>query len=199
MSPLACYSRCIPQLKYLYRRGISQKVPPMAAERGDDIPPTSKSTKQESHRTLPEVRMRTLISLYHQADSWITPENLLQRIDDAFVPKTSANLSLPSLPAQEGIALQDLTSAANQVKVSPKMTQLEAEPSFRRLGEKGMWHTMSKREKMMFEALYGVNVNGKEVLPGLEVLKAMTGELKKNRDCDREDEEGMDISDLIRQ
>jgi hypothetical protein len=77
------------------------------------------------------------------------------------------------------------------------MAQLEAEPSYRRTSDKGF--TMSKREKKMFEALYGVKVTGLGVLPGLEVLEEMQGELKKHRERDKEDEEGMDVSDLIRQ
>lgn len=34
-------------------------------------------------------RMRALVSLYHQCDSFITPENLSQKIDEAFVPQTN--------------------------------------------------------------------------------------------------------------
>ncbi|KAG0705434.1 hypothetical protein DFH29DRAFT_996762 [Suillus ampliporus] len=40
------------------------------------------------------VRMRALVSLYHQCDSFVTPENLSQKIDEAFVPQTnSVNLT----------------------------------------------------------------------------------------------------------
>ncbi|KAG1753810.1 uncharacterized protein EDB91DRAFT_418586 [Suillus paluster] len=35
------------------------------------------------------VRMRALVSLYHQCDSFVTPENLSQKIDEAFVPQTN--------------------------------------------------------------------------------------------------------------
>jgi hypothetical protein len=31
--------------------------------------------------------MRALVSLYHQCDTFVTPENLSQRIDEAFVPQ----------------------------------------------------------------------------------------------------------------
>lgn len=200
MSRLACSSRCLPPLRRLSRRCISRQALQNATEPAFGTLSTSEPpapTKVKSHRTLPAAKMRALVSLYHQADSWITPENLLQKIDDAFVPTISPTqyLTLPSLPAQEGIALRDLTSAANQLKTSPKMAQLEAEPSYRRTSEKGL--TMSKREKKMFEALYGVKVTGLGVLPGLEVLEEMKGELKKHRERDKEDEEGMDVSDLI--
>ena len=200
MSPLACSSRCLPPLRGLSRRCISRQALQNATEPASDTLSTSEPlAKVKSHRTLPAAKMRALVSLYHQADSWITPENLLQKIDDAFVPTISPTqyLTLPSLPAQEGIALRDLTSAANQLKTSPKMAQLEAEPSYRRTSDKGF--TMSKREKKMFEALYGVKVTGLGVLPGLEVLEEMKGELKKHRERDKEDEEGMDVGDLIRQ
>ncbi|KAG1892707.1 hypothetical protein F4604DRAFT_48348 [Suillus subluteus] len=33
------------------------------------------------------VRMRALVSLYHQCDTFVTPENLSQKIDEAFVPQ----------------------------------------------------------------------------------------------------------------
>ena len=36
-----------------------------------------------------EARMRALVSLYHQCDSFITPENLSQKIDEAFVPQSN--------------------------------------------------------------------------------------------------------------
>ncbi|KAG2339904.1 hypothetical protein BDR05DRAFT_1061895 [Suillus weaverae] len=40
------------------------------------------------------VRMRALVSLYHQCDTFVTPENLSQKIDEAFVPQTnSVNLT----------------------------------------------------------------------------------------------------------
>ncbi|KAG2118973.1 uncharacterized protein F5147DRAFT_667691 [Suillus discolor] len=35
------------------------------------------------------VRMRALVSLYHQCDTFVTPENLSQKIDEAFVPRTN--------------------------------------------------------------------------------------------------------------
>ncbi|KAG2151992.1 hypothetical protein BD769DRAFT_1402512 [Suillus cothurnatus] len=35
------------------------------------------------------VRMRALVSLYHQCDTFITPENLSQKIDQAFVVQTN--------------------------------------------------------------------------------------------------------------
>ncbi|OJA15296.1 hypothetical protein AZE42_00938 [Rhizopogon vesiculosus] len=42
-----------------------------------------------------DARMRALVSLYHQCDSFITPENLSQKIDEAFVPQTN-NVSVTS-------------------------------------------------------------------------------------------------------
>ncbi|KAG2152937.1 hypothetical protein DEU56DRAFT_522086 [Suillus clintonianus] len=35
------------------------------------------------------VRMRALVSLYHQCDSFVTPENLSQKIDETFVSQTN--------------------------------------------------------------------------------------------------------------
>jgi hypothetical protein len=40
-----------------------------------------------------DARKRALVSLYHQCDTFITPENLSQKIDEAFVPLNGINLS----------------------------------------------------------------------------------------------------------
>ncbi|KAG2158892.1 uncharacterized protein EDB93DRAFT_430033 [Suillus bovinus] len=39
------------------------------------------------------VRMRALVSLYHQCDTFVTPENLSQKIDEAFVRTKDLNFN----------------------------------------------------------------------------------------------------------
>jgi len=150
--------------------------------------------------------MRALVSLYHQADNWITPENLLERIDAVFVPPTQHHHL--ALPSQEGISLTDLQSTVQNLKTQPRMAQAEADQSFRRLGSRSVGLTtglslmLSKREKKMIEALYGINVSGRDVLPGWEVLQEMKDGLRRSNEEDRESErmeegEGEDFSDLF--
>ena len=88
------------------------------------------------------------------------------------------------------------------------MAQAEADQSFRRLGSRSVGLTtglslmLSKREKKMIEALYGINVSGRDVLPGWEVLQEMKDGLRRSNEEDRESErmeegEGEDFSDLF--
>jgi len=151
---------------------------------------TSSPRKPQSHKTLPPPKMRALISLYHQADSWITPENLLQKIDDAFVPQAHLYQSL-ALPAAEGITLYQLKDIQQATLAAPKMAQLEFDTAARQRPAGGLWSdkNKSKRERQVFEALYGVEVtstnNGQQVLPGLEVLEEMEDSLTKSREEDK--------------
>ena len=149
-------------------------------------------SKTESHRTLPPAKMRALVALYHQADSWVTPENLDKAIDKAFVAE-AAHAAL-TLPSQEGIGWQDLVTTMQDVKTLPKMAQLEADATFRRLGPRH--RAFPRREELMFEALYGVEVHDNKVLPGWEVVQEMEEGLKREIE---EDEDKLDISDLLKQ
>jgi len=54
----------------------------------------------------------------------------------------------------------------------------------------------------MIEALYGINLSGRDVLPGWEVLQEMKDDLRKSNEEDRAservEEEGGDFSDLFK-
>ena len=88
------------------------------------------------------------------------------------------------------------------------MAQVEADQSFRRLGSRsagltaGLSLMLSKRERKMIEALYGINLSGRNVLPGWEVLQEMKDDLRKSNEKDRAservEEEGGDFSDLFK-
>lgn len=156
----------------------------------------------QSHQRLPPAKMRALISLYHQSENWITPENLLERIDAAFVPvNTSYSLGLDA----QDVTYGDLTTLASQMREDPKMAQLESSPNGRNLpGSYRPWSSnrqMSKRETKIFEALYGVEVERKsseevKVLPGLEVLDEMEEKLAKHREEDKETALRASVGDL---
>lgn len=139
--------------------------------------------------------MRALVALYHQADSWVTPENLDKTIDKAFVAET-AHTAL-TLPSQEGIGWQDLVTTMRDVKTLPRMAQLEADVAFRRLGPRH--RAFPRREELMLEALYGVEVHDNKVLPGWELVQGMEEGLKRHIEEDKRDEDSSDISDLLKQ
>lgn len=168
---LACSRRRITQLRDLARRSTNY-----AASR--------LKTKPDSHSTLPSAKMRALVALYHQADSWVTPENLDKAIDQAFVPDT-AHAAL-TLPSQEGVSWQDLLSTM-QVKNLPRMAQLGADSGFRRMGP--THRALPKREELMLEALYGVEVHDNKVLPGLEVVQEMEEGLTRHIEEDKKAED----------
>ncbi|KAF9534398.1 hypothetical protein CPB83DRAFT_734816, partial [Crepidotus variabilis] len=146
-----------------------------------------------SHHTLPPAKMRALISLYHQSESWITPENLLERIDAAFAPPTPV-YDVSSTDKDEGVGFEDLSYLARQLRAEPKMSQLESNGTSRQpLGSNRSWSSgrqLSRRETKVFEALYGVEVEyGAEavkVLPGVEVLEEMKDKLARDRMEDKE-------------
>lgn len=140
---------------------------------------SSKASPVQSHHTLPSAKMRALISLYHQADTFITPENLLQRIDDAFVPQI-----LDSGLARRNVTLQDLKGVLNSQRKAPKISDWDQEAVVSRKysegGAIGQWSSLkTSRELKVIEALYGVDTtHPQKILPGLEVVLE-EGALKK--------------------
>jgi len=194
MSFGTCSRRRLPLLRCLAKRSVTQRA------HNNILPSVTHSstkpaleTQAVPQRTLPPAKMRALVALYHQADSWVTPKNLDETIDKAFVADTS-HVAL-TLPSQEGIGWQDLVATMQDVKNSPRMAQLEADPAFRRLGTKH--RAFPRREELMLEALYGVEVHDNKVLPGWEVVQEMEEGLKRNIEEDTKDQESLDFSDLL--
>jgi hypothetical protein len=109
--------------------------------------------------------MRALISLYHQSESFITLENLSDRIDQAFLHKD------PLLKAvSDNMTLQDLQRLVRERRNAPRVglwdEQTLAHQSYPSM-DLGWSESFSAREQGVIEALYGVQPGGK---PGLEVL-----------------------------
>lgn len=132
---------------------------------------SSKASPVQSHHTLPSAKMRALISLYHQADTFITPENLSQRIDNAFVPQT-----LDSGLNRRNVTLQDLKGVLNAQRRAPKVSDWDQEAvvsrQYSEAGAIGQWSSLkTSRELKVIEALYGVDTtHPQKILPGLEVV-----------------------------
>ncbi|KAF8665702.1 hypothetical protein AX16_000154 [Volvariella volvacea WC 439] len=130
---------------------------------------TKAPQKVASHRTLPSAKMRALISLYHQADGFITPENLSQRIDEAFL--SSDPQSMINTP----VTVKDLNTILVDQRAAPKLSQWEhgSIMNTRLGGSETSWSSRrSVREQKVIEALYGVDLSQPNaILPGLEVLE----------------------------
>lgn len=112
--------------------------------------------------------MRALISLYHQADRFITPENLSDAIDDAFI--TQRELRSYALPE---MSLGDLRYELEEMRELSKIgdgkemrrrTQNDATSQDGRA-----WSSKEdERANEVKHALYGLQRVGR---PGLEVLE----------------------------
>jgi hypothetical protein len=119
-----------------------------------------------SQRSLPPAKTRALISLYHQSKSFITPENLSARIDEAFLNEDQlARISSPNA------VIQDLRRLVVQRKTSPRMGIWEdhRHSPYRQGQMSSGWSGGGPfRDRSVVEALYGVDKGG---MPGLDVLE----------------------------
>ncbi|KAF8639868.1 hypothetical protein AX17_001123 [Amanita inopinata Kibby_2008] len=148
--------------------------------------------------TLPPAKMRALVSLYHQADTFITPENLSQRIDEAFVLREENNGMLmiggPSVADWRETALltlPQLREALEAQREAPRV--MEPDREMRMMARESLpygstWSDRrTVRERKVMEVLYGVErVKGGEMLPGLEVLLEERERLEKDMKADEE-------------
>lgn len=118
---------------------------------------TSCRTAQQS---LPDSKLRLVISLHHQARSFITPENLDAAIVQAFTPRSVDNmperLSLSDIQTH----MADANSSTGGAVVGGRGTKRVEEDGY------------SKRGAMLQAALFGTDaVGGRVGLPGLETVR----------------------------
>ncbi|KDR83362.1 hypothetical protein GALMADRAFT_43078, partial [Galerina marginata CBS 339.88] len=170
MSLTTCGRRQMPFLQCLCRH--------YSSGHGEQKPVTAfPHAPPQSHTTLPPAKVRALIALYHQADSWITEKDLLDRIDNAFVPELPTSKSPADHDYLHGrtiswTRMEDLEKVRKEMKIAPKMAQWDRSLSGN-LGIGADWSgKASKRELKVIAALYGVESPADErLLPGLEVLR----------------------------
>lgn len=188
--------RRLPTLWRLVERNLSSKSHPAAV------------SQVLSHTTLPTSKMRALISLYHQADSWVTPENLLQKIDEAFVPSDTISLPLATTERVENmVSVSDMKSSISLMRNAPKMAQWDSSsPGEDRYSPSPEWSESGKnrRDLKVIEALYGVEAItfdhdstkvSQPFLPGLEVLQESASSAIQDHEDDRKAE---DLQGLLR-
>ena len=189
-----CGHRRIPTLWRLLERNLSTKSRPATA---------SQEIEEDvlSHTTLPTPKMRALISLYHQADSWVTPENLLQKIDEAFVQ--SESLALSTRREESMVSVADMKNFISLRRHAPEMAQWDSSSSSWADSAISQWSESgkNKRDLKVLEALYGVtafdhsSINlSHAFLPGLEVLQESASSAIQDHEDDREAE---DLQDLL--
>ncbi|KIL69134.1 hypothetical protein M378DRAFT_157353 [Amanita muscaria Koide BX008] len=154
--------------------------------------------------TLPPQKLRALISIYHQADTFITPENLSRRIDEAFIPslRDDKSLSLDMFPSSMAhfrelgmIVPNQLRDALEEQRKAPKVMEPDKDvgsPGIYDSRNTGTWSGERKgRERKVMEALYGVEgVGSVEVLPGLDVLLEERERMEKDIKADEDGQDG---------
>ncbi|KAF4619136.1 hypothetical protein D9613_005565 [Agrocybe pediades] len=160
-----------------------------AAQASSKASSSSTTQRVPSHHTLPPAKMRALIALYHQSDSWITEDNLLERIDATFVPDTNDAYAL-NVMNRRLPSIDDLEKKRVEMRMAPKMAQWSsAATDTVGLSGSGNWsEKTSPREAKVIEALYGVKVQSttedrrteERLLPGLEVVQEVSGLLDRS-------------------
>jgi len=183
-----CGHRRIPTLWRLLERNTSTKSRPDTA--------SQVNVHVLSHSTLPPPKLRALISLYHQADSWVTPENLEKKIDEAFVQPES--LALSSGREESMVSVSDMKGYIKLRRHAPKIAQWDSslsdgESAISQWSESGK----SKRDKKVVEALYGVTAFDHSsttkttlaFLPGLEVVQESASSAIQDHEDDQEAED----------
>ncbi|KAG6820449.1 hypothetical protein H0H93_000445 [Arthromyces matolae] len=129
------------------------------------------ASKKTPPRPLSDDKLRALISLYHQTDTFITRENLTQRIDEAFLVKRDLRPTLVSTGGVRG--LEDSVKAQRE---RAKVTEWNQDKNneYEHPG-KGWSSSAVGRERRVKETLFGLNDGAEheklENLPGLEILR----------------------------
>jgi hypothetical protein len=127
---------------------------------------SSSSVQLNAKHNLSPEKLRSLVSLYHNSEDFITPETLDQRIDAAFIDTHT----LSSFARKEERSFETLVKAANYRLKQPRLGPATALEKFE-FNRGVAWSSQTDtapRARRTSAALLGVDTSG---LPGLEVLK----------------------------
>ncbi|KAF9046032.1 hypothetical protein BDZ89DRAFT_102759 [Hymenopellis radicata] len=117
---------------------------------------------------LPDKKMHALISLYHQTETFVTKENLSQKIDEAF-------LAYPSRSEMNAYKVfESLKERRDFEQSQPAYWEWEKDaPMIGRAGEIWSAAAYSLREARLMEALYGVDTSSERQvrMPGLDAVR----------------------------
>lgn len=195
----SCAPQRLPALRCLHARSMSSKAKKARRPQPKNTTPKSTqpiqptySAETLSHTSLPSAKMRALVALYHQSETWITPETLLARIDHTFVTSKSQNTPETTGPHWERtITYEEIEKAKRVILNAPKMSKWDltagAPLNVRYESNAGnSWsNNRAMRERKVIEALYGVVTTQEKMLPGLEVVKESEGWIKKANEADK--------------
>ncbi|KAI0092809.1 hypothetical protein BDY19DRAFT_926404 [Irpex rosettiformis] len=134
----------------------------------------SRKVKNGKKPQLPPKKMRALVSLYHEAGEFITPQNLSSKVDYAF--HEQRNIFLSSTDKREK-TLRDLHKEVETRKSLPKLSSGVMEPSVDDYysydnGTNSVdWSSKdTERRARLKAALYGTGPPSEVPSPGYEVL-----------------------------
>ncbi|KAJ7086661.1 hypothetical protein C8R44DRAFT_687519 [Mycena epipterygia] len=132
-------------------------------------------TPTPAHTLSPD-KMRALVAMYHQTETFVTKENLDAKIDEAFTGKLNNTSDAASL------TLRDFETLLRKREELPTVTEWNAQPeinfrpSTRSSGQDmNLWSAEKKpaREFRVIEALYGMEwLGGGKMLPGFDAVNA---------------------------
>ncbi|KAJ6539124.1 hypothetical protein B0H19DRAFT_1177241 [Mycena capillaripes] len=138
-------------------------------------------------------KMRALIAMYHQAETFVTKDNLDEKIHDAFVRRTALVNERTSLSLSDFKQLQRTCEDAPAVAEWNALASFNPQYDARDTGPSWSDRTHGVRDSKVIEALYGVEIlAGKATLPGWDTLNDYREMIKTS---DEEDREKYDDSD----
>lgn len=183
-----------------HARGLSSKPRKLRKPKGPptasmpSTPETTCSSLVLSHSTLPPAKMRALVALYHQAETWVTPETLLDRIDGTFVARhRGAAVDTTGSAASRSITMEEIEKAKRVILEAPKMSKWDLTAGTALMTRiesnlSGSWsNNRATRERRVIEALYGVVTTPEDgkVMPGLEVVEESEEWIRQANEVDK--------------
>ncbi|KAF6762748.1 hypothetical protein DFP72DRAFT_565951 [Ephemerocybe angulata] len=101
MSFSASLRRCAPSAARILR----QEATFQNAVASSSTQAASKKQTRQTRSALPREKLRALVSLYHQADTFITQENLIEKINEALLNETKERMPSRRCPHQPSCTL----------------------------------------------------------------------------------------------
>ncbi|KAF8211361.1 hypothetical protein K438DRAFT_38320 [Mycena galopus ATCC 62051] len=123
-------------------------------------------------------KMRALIAMYHQAETFVTRENLDDKIAEAFTGGNGDENRLFGVGDRSSISLDELQSALRSRQDAPTVTEWSQTQSgplkdVAKYADANMeWsgRRYNERERRVVDALYGVETQKGKALPGWDAL-----------------------------
>lgn len=129
--------------------------------------------------------MRALISLYHQADKFITPETLDKAIDDAFIGDLKYT-EAQEVPYEELWRLAALRRRMPKVGIAAKRRENVVGSSREERSDRVWSEQRTKRDAAVEAALYGTE--GPWHKPGVETLEDEYERIREHLENDRKNQ-----------